>query len=260
VEAEDTVTDVLVLTYHAVSETWPAELSARPADLERQLGTLLDRGYRGATFTEAVTAPPAERTLAVTFDDAYRSVLELAHPILSRLGLPGTVFACTDFVGSPRPMAWPGIDRWLGGPHERELMALTWGELGALADAGWEVGSHTRTHPYLTRLDDSQLDDQLAASKAACEAGLGRPCRSLAYPFGDADARVVDVAAAAGYEAATGPRRRFGSRPELLFPRMAIYHDDDQRRFERKVAPVVRRVWASPAWGLVARLEPLLGR
>ena len=72
---------MLVLTYHAVSEKWPAALSVIPDRLEWQLRTLLDRGYRGATFSEAVSAPPAPRTLAVTFDDAYRSVLRLAFPI-----------------------------------------------------------------------------------------------------------------------------------------------------------------------------------
>lgn len=252
--------DVLVLTYHAVSEDWPAALSVMPQRLEWQLRRLLDRGYRGVTFTEAVSAPPASRALAVTFDDAYRSVLELAFPILSRLGLVGTVFAPTDFIGAERPMAWPGIDQWHGGPHEPELVPLSWEELGALVDAGWEIGSHGRTHPYLTRLDEDRLLDELATSKQVCEAELGVACRSLAYPFGDADARVVATAASVGYEAATGPRRRFGSRPELLWPRMAVYHTDDQRRFARKVSPTIRRLWASSAWGLVARLEPLLGR
>ena len=54
------------------------------------------RGYRGATFEDAVSAPPARRTLAVTFDDAYLSVLELGKPILDRLGLVATVFVPTD--------------------------------------------------------------------------------------------------------------------------------------------------------------------
>jgi len=251
---------VLVLTYHAVSEKWPAALSVIPDRLEWQLRTLLDRGYRGATFSEAVSAPPAPRTLAVTFDDAYRSVLRLAFPILCRLGLVGTVFAPTDFIGRERPMGWPGIDRWLGGPHEPELIPLSWTELGVLVETGWEIGSHTRTHPYLTRLDDERLQDELIASKEACEARLGLPCRSLAYPFGDADERVVATAAAVGYEVATGPRRRFGSRPDLLCPRMAVYHTDDRRRFARKISPSIRRIWASPAWRFVARLEPHLGR
>ena len=62
-----------------------------------------------------------------------------------------------------------------------------------------------------------------------------RPCESMAYPFGDADARVVAATAAAGYRAATGPRRRCGPRAELAWPRMGIWHDDDLRRFRKKI-------------------------
>jgi peptidoglycan/xylan/chitin deacetylase (PgdA/CDA1 family) len=252
--------DVLVLTYHAVSETWPAELSVTPQRLEQQLRFLVDRGYRGARFTDAVLAPPFPKTLAVTFDDAYRSVPELALPILSKLDLPGTVFAVTDFVGSESPMSWPGIDRWVATAHEHELLAASWEELQRLAAAGWEIGAHGRTHPRLSTLDDGTLADELQGSRAACEARLGRPCESMAYPFGDADARVVAAAIAAGYRVATGPRRPCGPRPELSWPRMGVWHDDDMRRFRKKISPLVRWAWRSPAWTLIRRLELIVGR
>src|SRR5205807_6269636 len=69
-----TESDVLVLCYHAISESWSSDLAVSPDLLEAQIRLLLGRGYRGATFYEAVTAPPAARTLAVTFVDGYRSV------------------------------------------------------------------------------------------------------------------------------------------------------------------------------------------
>ena len=82
------MSDVLVLCYHAVSSDWEADLSVRPEALESQLALLSGRGYRGATFSRAVTEPPASRTVAVTFDDAYRSVIALARPILEEFGFP----------------------------------------------------------------------------------------------------------------------------------------------------------------------------
>src|SRR4051794_10014240 len=109
------MTDVLVLCYHAVSPDWPAHLSVTPEHFEEQLELLVRRGYRGATFLEAITAPPARRTVAITFDDAYRSVLELALPIMRRLGLPGSIYVPTDWPGRPGPMRWEGIDHWVGG-------------------------------------------------------------------------------------------------------------------------------------------------
>ena len=105
---------------------------------------MLARGYRGATFHDAVHAPPAPKTFAVTFDDAYRSVIELGFPILSRLGVPGTVFVPTSFTGSEEPMSWPGIDHWLGGPHESELVPMSWEELDEAC--GGRVGDR-RAHP-----------------------------------------------------------------------------------------------------------------
>jgi peptidoglycan/xylan/chitin deacetylase (PgdA/CDA1 family) len=150
------VSDVVVLCYHAVSPRWPADLSVTPEAFERQLRVLLARGYRGATFVDAV-ASPARKTIVVTFDDAYLSVLELGKPILDRLGLPASVFVPTDYPGRDGPMTWPGIDQWLGGPHEAELRPMSWEQLGGLADAGWEIGSHTCSHPHLTQLDDAAL-------------------------------------------------------------------------------------------------------
>jgi peptidoglycan/xylan/chitin deacetylase (PgdA/CDA1 family) len=236
------VSDVLVLCYHALSERWPAALSTTPERFEAQLELLLRRGYRPATFERAVLDPPARRTMAVTFDDAYRSVLELARPIMDRLGVPGTVFAPTDWVGREVPMTWDGIDQWLGGPHEQELLCLGWPELRELADAGWEVGSHTCSHPRLTTVDDEHLAAELRDSRAGCEEGMGRPCRSIAYPYGDVDARVVEATRSAGYELAAALPKRHGSRDPLDWPRVGVYNVDDLRRFRLKVSPLVRRL------------------
>jgi peptidoglycan/xylan/chitin deacetylase (PgdA/CDA1 family) len=236
------VPDVLVLCYHALSERWPAALSTTPERFEAQLELLLRRGYRPVTFERAVLDPPGNRTMAVTFDDAYRSVLELARPIMDRLGVPGSVFAPTDWVGREKPMTWDGIDQWLGGPHEQELLCLGWPELRELADAGWEVGSHTCSHPRLTTVDDARLAAELRDSRAACEQGMGRPCPSIAYPYGDVDARVIEAARAAGYEVAAALPKRHGSRDPLDWPRVGVYHVDDLRRFRLKVSPLVRRL------------------
>lgn len=246
---------VLVLCYHAVSESWPADLSTTPGRLRAQLELLVGRGYRGATFSQAVEGRPSGPTVVVTFDDAYRSVLELALPILADLGLPGTVFVPTAFPDLVRPMAWPGVDHWLGGPHEDELRPLRWSELATLGEAGWEVGSHTRTHPRLPELDDAALADELEGSRRDCEERLGAPCRSLAYPYGAVDARVVEAAGVAGYgSAATLPARLHAAEP-LHWPRVGIYHGDDLRRFKIKVSPAVRRLRASAAWSLADRLR-----
>jgi peptidoglycan/xylan/chitin deacetylase (PgdA/CDA1 family) len=249
------VSDVLVLCYHALSPTWPAALSIDPAAFERQLDGLADRGYRGATLRQAIEAPPAGRTVAVTFDDAYVSVLDRARPILDRLGWPASVYVPSAWPDRGAPMAWPGIDQWLGGPHEQELSCMTWDQLRGLAAHGWEIGSHTRTHPRLPEVDDAALDDELGGSRADCEAGLGAPCDTLAYPYGAVDERVVEAAGRAGYRYAVSlPTRLHAPRP-LCWPRVGVYNVDGESewRWRLKASPALRRVRASSAWEALDR-------
>jgi peptidoglycan/xylan/chitin deacetylase (PgdA/CDA1 family) len=248
------VSDATVLCYHAVSQNWPAPLSVTPERLESQLRLLVNRGYRGSTFSD-LTRESDDRVLAVTFDDAFRSVLRSAAPVLSRLGLVGTLFVPTDFPGRDGPLLWPGIDQWLGGPFESELAPLSWAEIERLAELGWEIGSHTCSHPHLTRLSDEALDRELRLSRQVCEERLGRPCTSLAYPYGDFDERVVAAAGRAGYLCAgTLPARLHPERP-LAWPRIGVYHGDGDGRFRLKVSPRVRLLRSSSAWMRLDRLR-----
>ncbi len=234
------MSDILVLCYHAVSESWPSELAVSPGLLDEQITALERRGYRATTFTRAVTEPPSRRTLAITFDDAYRSTLDLAAPVLARHGVPGTVFAPTDWVGREEPMSWPGIEEWGDGPHRDELLCLTWDGLGELAELGWEVGSHTRSHPRLPQVvDDAELERELAGSRELLLERLGR-CDSIAYPYGDHDDRVVRGAGAAGYRAACTLTGMPHAATPLRWPRVGIYPGNHPLYLRLKTSPVLR--------------------
>jgi peptidoglycan/xylan/chitin deacetylase (PgdA/CDA1 family) len=222
--------ETLVLCYHGISPTWPAPTTVRPDRFREQLESLLGSGWVGATVTDALTSPPAVKSLVVTFDDAHRSVLELAKPVLDELGIPATVYVPTDYAGTDRLMAWAGYDVWEDTEHADELRCLTWDELRGLADDGWEIGSHTCSHPFLTRLDDDALERELTVSKEICEREMGRPCVSIAYPYGDCDDRVTAATRRAGYGLGlTVPTRSVAPLP-LLWPRVAVYWDDTTRR------------------------------
>jgi len=240
--------DLVVLGYHALSDDWPAALSVTPAQFASQLEHLVRRGYVGVTFSEAVLGSASGKRVVVTFDDGYRSVVERARPIMERLRVPGTLFVVTDWIGRG-PMRWPGIDRWIGGEHEHELVPMSWQEARSLRDAGWEIGSHTKSHPYLTQLDDRRLADELAASRSACERELGARCASLSYPYGDHDARVIAAAAAAGYATAAALPAGNPAPEPLAWPRVGVYHSDGGLSFRLKVSPAIRRLRRTRAWG-----------
>jgi peptidoglycan/xylan/chitin deacetylase (PgdA/CDA1 family) len=237
--------DLLVLCYHAVSPSWPAALSVTPQAFERQVECLSRRGYKGARLTDALNGNAESRVVSVTFDDGYRSVLEIAKPILDRHGYPGTLFVPTDWPDAGGPMRWPGIDRWLGTSHEHELTPLTWPELRELAAAGWEIGSHTCSHPLLTEIEEQELDRELRESKVRVEDELGRHCTSLAYPYGGVDVRVADAVREAGYQWAVTIPRVLPPASPLLWPRAAIYHGDEISRFRAKISPSLRRLRTS---------------
>jgi peptidoglycan/xylan/chitin deacetylase (PgdA/CDA1 family) len=252
--------DVICLCYHAVSPDWPSTLAVTPAQLERQLSTLVERGWVGATFSEAVLNRPARRTVAVTFDDAFASVRERALPILQAFGIPGTVFAPTRFMSVRQPLRWSGIEHWANSPHAGELTSMDWRDLRALGDAGWEIGSHTRSHPHLTALDQTALEDELGASRTECEERLGLPCRSIAYPYGDVDQRVAATARAAGY--AVGARMSSNLRPAgpHLWPRIGIYNLDSDWRFRLKLNAATRVARRSQLWPPRSRSQPAFER
>jgi peptidoglycan/xylan/chitin deacetylase (PgdA/CDA1 family) len=224
----------IVVCYHAASAGWDQRMSIAPANIERQIGLLIRRGY--------VPAPPAaaiegrQRALHVTFDDAYRSV-EGALPGLERLGATVTVFACSRYADTGAPLTVPE----LADEDHGELATMDWDKLRELAERGVEIASHTVSHPRLTTLGDAELRRELIESKVHMEDELQRPCRYLAYPYGDEDERVRRAAEAAGYEAAYAlPGDRRAPSP-FRVPRVGFYRRDSLFRTTLKTVEPVRR-------------------
>ncbi|MEX2108310.1 MAG: polysaccharide deacetylase family protein [Solirubrobacterales bacterium] len=252
--------DLIVLCYHAVSEDWPAALSVTPQSFEFQIDLLASRGYRGTTFTRAALGDVDGKTIAVTFDDGYRSINERARPILESYGFPATVFVPASVIESKSPLAWPGTDRWLDGPHELELEPMSIQELRELSELGWEIGSHTLTHPKLPLLDDDELRDELVGSRRACGKMIDAECTSIAFPYGATDARVLRASEEAGYSAAALLGIPRGKASGIACPRIGVYHADGSVLFRIKLSPTVRRLRRSRAWVVVEKLRALIRR
>jgi peptidoglycan/xylan/chitin deacetylase (PgdA/CDA1 family) len=217
----------LVLCYHAVSETWPSPGAISPSRLGAQLRFLLRLGYSPMTLSEAIREGAPRRAMVVTFDDAYRSILERGLPILEALGVPATVFVPTDAAGGAGPMTWSELGTWVGTEHEHELRCMSWDELRHLSGRGWEIGSHTCSHPRLAELAAEAAGTELSRSRQICEEELQISCISLAYPFGSYDSRVMELVAAAGYRTAVTLNDRMieslRDRGPLDIPREGIY-------------------------------------
>lgn len=196
-----------ILTFHRiVGEPGPALWSDTPVETFRFfMEWLARRGYKGSSLGEAwdardaATGRRAPGQVAITFDDGYPSTLDIAAPILSRLGFGATVFIPTrkvgrkaDFIAAfPERPYWPTL--------------LDWAGVRRLTDHGLEIGSHTLTHPFLDELaaeDEERAFEELATSRDDIARELGAPPRFLCYPYGAFSPTVEALAERAGYEAA----------------------------------------------------------
>jgi peptidoglycan/xylan/chitin deacetylase (PgdA/CDA1 family) len=224
----------LILAYHAVDSAWTSKLAVSERSLVEQASYLHRRGYVGLTASEAerrrLEGTLPERSVVFTFDDGYASTARAAD-VLAAYGYPGTVFVVTRFADSGDPLTWFGVDG-----HEPERMRpLGWEALGRLQRAGWEVGSHTCTHPLLTSLDAERLRSELVDSRRRVIEQVGG-CTTIAYPYGIADARVAAAAALAGYQAAFTLTGVELINEPLRRPRVGLFDDDRGLRLRLKLS------------------------
>lgn len=212
----------LVLCYHSVSDDWAHQLAVTRRSFERQLTSILRRGFSPIPAESLLDG--ARRAVHVTFDDAFREVLDIV-PFLEKHGMHATVFAVTSFADSGRPFDVPELTEQAAA-NPQQLATMTWSDLGELAARGFEIGSHTATHPHLTTLTDGELDRELADSRVRIEDELKHPCRFLAYPYGEHDARVQAAAQRAGYQAAFALWAGADRANRYALPRIDLYRRD----------------------------------
>lgn len=113
--------------------------------------------------------------VSITFDDGLSSVYWLALPEMEKYRMGGTAFVISDLIGK----------KYFGHPVMDEKMLIE------LSSAGWEIGSHTKTHPDLLNLSGKQLDEELRLSRQRLESLVKKPVTSLAYPYGRFDRKTV---------------------------------------------------------------------
>lgn len=206
-----------------------------PAFVRWQIGTLLDAGYQPASLSDLASKPSeAAERFAVTFDDAYRSIADQACSYLAEQKIPATIFAVAGQIGGTN--LW---DQQIGDRREELLSAS---ELRDLDAAGFEIGSHTLSHPHLTTLRLAKIEAEVRDSKRALEDLLGKPVRGFCYPYGDFDGRVRAMVVEAGYHYATSTTlAALGAATDpFAIPRVNIRWNTVGARLLRKIARACR--------------------
>ncbi len=195
-----------ILMYHRIdSPGFDSRYHVRPEDFEWHMQMLHDWGYTSipiSLLVQAITqgAPLPPRPVVLTFDDGDISVYTTAWPIMQKFGFTGVVY----IVGN-RLQA----EGYMNAEQIREL-----------ADAGWEVGSHSMSHADLTKVhgkDRNTLVWETKQSRLDLEAAIGVPVRTFAYPYGLMDDAVGRAVHNAGYEAAVGLGYTAEQWPSMLY-------------------------------------------
>jgi len=191
--------------YHVIADPpakapFPA-LYVRPSEFRAQIRWLADRGYRGVTLTQVYDhwrygKPLPRRPVVISFDDGYRSVFEQARPGLGRHSWPGVLNLEARFMNTP----------W----------GLAKSRIRVLLSSGWELASHTLTHPDLTSVSAARLRHEVAGSRAQLRRTFHVPVSFFCYPAGRYDARVIAAVQAARYLGATSTRPGL-ARPDELW-------------------------------------------
>jgi peptidoglycan/xylan/chitin deacetylase (PgdA/CDA1 family) len=300
----DRTRTALVLGYHRVVEDLSTEARHTIAAMlitRRMLEEQLDwigRRFRFVGLDElgerlerhdGAAGPVA----AVTFDDGYQDVYEIAFPLLKRKGIPAAVFVVSDLVGNRGLLAhdrlyaalgrafarWasparalrrllvglgivvPGMEQWTGvgwtagtvlvwllrglpradilrvidaiedevGFDEaaaRALLPMTWEMLTRMQRAGVVIGSHSRTHAWLTLEEREKALEELRGSRLDLESRLHITVRHFAYPDGRFNNETAEMVAATGYRFGyTTCNHRDPSYPLLTIPRRMLWQN-----------------------------------
>lgn len=182
-----------ILAYHKIQDDF--DLSVTRVHLSRfesQIQFLVEAGFQSVTIEELFKFRHRSdrKLIALTFDDAYRCVYDYAFPILREYGFKATLFVVTKYAGR-----WNTWDYQLFSKSRH----CDWDQIRFLASQGWEIGSHSVSHPNLKWLAERELFNELHGSKLEIENQIQASVQTISYPFGKYDARVIRCVKMAGY-------------------------------------------------------------
>ncbi len=179
---------------------------------------------------------PQEPAVVITFDDGYANVLRHGTPLLKERGFRATQFIVADLIG--RTNEWDQRN----GEAAEKLMDIE--QIRDWLAQGHEIGAHSRTHPFLTRIPASSAREEIAGSKRKLEDIFGTPIHHFCYPYGDYNAAVRDLAQEAGYETACSDEFGIntGETDPLALKRLTVRHPSRSLRvWKRKLTALLGR-------------------
>jgi peptidoglycan/xylan/chitin deacetylase (PgdA/CDA1 family) len=181
-------TEIVSLMYHEIqiphrplcrSDRGYRSYVVNSSNYKAQLSQLKENGIVLYSVNDLLNREFSQTGLIITFDDGCETDLLEAAPLLCEMGFPAIFYVVAGFVG------------------ERGYLSAI--QLRELADMGFEIGSHSMTHAFLTDLPEEQLQEELAGSKMRIEQMTGKRVDHFSCPGGRWNMKIADRVRKAGY-------------------------------------------------------------
>ena len=170
----------VILQYHHVSDTTPAITSISPAQFEKHLQFLADNHFKILPLSEVMEAIKSsqqlpDKSVVITFDDAYLDILTKGKPLLDKFGYPFTIFVN------------PGVINQGSGSY------LSWQQLKEMGEQGVIIANHGYEHDSMARIPEGvtqalwleQQTKLLNDAEAEIKEKTGQSWQYYAYPYGE---------------------------------------------------------------------------
>ncbi len=220
------------LLYHHVSDRTPAITSISPDKFNDHLTYLSENNFHILPLAEVVSSlqsgkPLPDRSITISFDDAYLSIYTTAFPLLKARGFPFTIFVATNLIGT--------------NPN----LYLNWEQIKEMVDQGVTIANHTQSHLHLLRRVEgesktqwlSRITNEIKAAQKIIESNIGETPLLFAYPYGEYDRDILNLVQQLGYSGFGQQSGAMGSQSDFLtlprFPLAGIYTGLDS--FKTKV-------------------------
>lgn len=196
-----------ILVYHQIDRA-PGKgapfrsLYVSPGAFARQMAWLRRLGYQGLSMGQLLpylTGERQGRVVGITFDDGYLNNLRHALPVLQQHGFSSTCYAVSGLAGQ--------TNVWDADAGIAQTPLMTDAQMREWLSGGQSIGAHTRHHVHLNALADGVAAAEIGGSKADLEQRLQTPVDHFCYPYGEYQARHVEMARAAGFKTVTTTRR-----------------------------------------------------
>ncbi|SHE36090.1 polysaccharide deacetylase family protein [Clostridium fallax] len=179
--------EVLILFYHSV-EDGKNDGSMPPKKLDKQFLYLKKHGYNTLTMEEYYNyvksnKPLPKKSVMLTFDDGYSNNYTNLFPLLKKYNFTATIYVATSHV-------------------DKNPAYLNSEQIKEMSDYGILIGSHTVTHPHLSKLSKEEQRNEMLESKDMLEKITGKPVEHFCYPYGDYNQDSIDSLRELGFKTA----------------------------------------------------------